>query len=374
MRRQALRRRVGEALVTICRGGRPTFPEELLALGHLFTGDLVAGARYHRIAPLAHVALRAQHPELAALFEDDRTAAVSRHLHVTARLGALSGTLSGLRWLTFKGPVLSEFAHPVPGLRFYKDLDVLVSPANFREACTRLLDEGWRVLLSAESLESEELPGELAFADRSGLVLDLHWAMVVSRSVRSRFTSDADALLARRRPVTLGPTALSTLSHEDAVVHVALHAALIGATKLGHLLDADQLARQVDDWDAVVQRAGEWGAPVEVAAVLGRAERILGTRLPADLAARLGVGAGMRRLLAELDRRRPVQRLRGDASVARLVTRALRPGLAATGGRALQRAASGVSHRIVRRAEPARNPTTPEVLDAYLARVEAAAS
>lgn len=374
MRRTALRRSVGDVLVTVCRGGQPRLHDELVAMGPAFTEDLVAAARYHRIAPLAHVALRAHHPELAEWFAGDRTRALTHHLHATARLADLARSLAGLRWLTFKGPVLSEFAHPVPGLRFYKDLDVLVSPREFREACGRLLDDGWQVLLSAESLESAELPGELALADRNGLVLDLHWSMVVSGSVRSRFTADADTLLAGRSAVRLGPSALWTLSPADAVVHVALHAALIGATKLGHLLDADQLARQVDDWDAVAARAQAWAAPVEVAAVLGRAQHTLGTPLPRNLASSLGVGEGMRGLLAELDRRWPVQRLRRDASLVRLVTRALRPGLATTSALAAQRAARGLVHRVVRSVEPARNPPTPAVLDAYFTRVEAAAS
>jgi hypothetical protein len=372
MRRTALQRAVDDALLTTCRGGHPRLAEEAVTAGPALADDLVAGARYHRVAPLAHVALRRHHPELAELLADDRSRALIHHLRASERLAAVARVLSGLRWLAFKGPILSEFAHPVPGLRFYKDLDVLVAPGEFREACTRLLAEGWQVLLSAESLGSAELPGELALADPHGLVLDLHWATVVSRTARRRFTGDAEALLGRRRQVTIGPAQAWAFSRGDALVHVAQHAALIGATKLGHLLDADQLARQVDDWDDLVERAGEWGAGVEVAAVLGRAGRLFGTPIPDGLAERLGVGAGMRRLLREIDRRWPVQTLREDASPVRLLTRALRPGLAATTGNALQRASRGVWHRLREPRGRAGTPAGAEALDAYLERVELA--
>ncbi|GAB3811861.1 hypothetical protein GCM10028820_03810 [Tessaracoccus terricola] len=355
------------ALVDVCRGTPPVLPE-----GPGVVDEVVAGARYHRIAPLAHVALRDSAPEAAAALKEDRAKALMNHLRTSALLGGVAGAIDGIDWLAFKGPMLSEFAHPVPGLRFYKDLDLLVAPGQFRETCNRLIDGGWRIILSDESLLSHELPGEVALVNEAGVVMDLHWSMVVMRSVRRRFDVTAEALLSRRIPVAIGPAKLWALSPADALVHVCQHAALIGATKLGHVLDADQLARQVSDWDDVVEKAEAWGAGVQVAAVLGRGARLLGTPVPAELERRLGLGPGMRRLLAAVDGRWPIQTLRQDASWVRLVTRALRPGLLGTAGTIVGRAAHGSLNRLRRaKAQGPRVPASAEVIDTYLERVEA---
>lgn len=366
MHRTALQQGVDRALVDVCRGAQPHLPE-----GPGVVDEVVGGARYHRIAPLTHVALRDSYPDVAGALREDRARALVNHLRTSALLGGVAGVLTGVDWLAFKGPLLSEFAHPIPGLRFYKDLDLLVGPDQFRETCNRLIDAGWRIILSDESLLSEELPGEVALVNEAGVVMDLHWSMVVMGSVRRRFDVTADALLARRVPVMIGPAKLWALSPADALVHVCQHAALIGATKLGHVLDADQLARQVPDWDDVVARAETWGAGVQVAAVLGRGHRLLGTPIPEDLEARLGLGPGMRAVLAAVDARWPVQGLRKDASWVRLVTRGLRPGLFGTVASIAGRAARGVVDRLRPTEESGpRVPASPEVIDAYLTKVE----
>ena len=70
--------------------------------------ELVRAVRFHRIAPLAHVALRDARPDLAALLREDRDRALMHHVRVTTTLAAVSNTLADLPWATFKGPVLSS--------------------------------------------------------------------------------------------------------------------------------------------------------------------------------------------------------------------------------------------------------------------------
>lgn len=354
--------------MAVCRGTPPRLPE-----GADVARDFVAATRYHRISPLAHVALRESHPDVAAMLRADRDEAMLNHLRTSALLGGIGQTLGDIDWLVFKGPVLAEFAHPVPGLRFYKDLDLLVSAADFPAACHRLFDAGWQLLVGDDSLLGSELAGEVPLVDAHGIVMDLHWSMVVMSSVRRRFDVSAEDLLARRQQRRIGPAAVSVLSPADALVHVCQHAALIGATKLGHVLDADQLARQVKDWDDVAERAVHWGAEVQVAAVLGRAARLLGTPVPEGFDRRLGLGRAMTRVMAWVDHAWPVQSLRQDASWVRLITRALRPGPLRTAGTVLARSARGVRNRMRRRsAPPARKPATAEAINTYLARVTAA--
>lgn len=367
MARTTAQRAVDAALVEVCLGRVPDLPADEAAVD-----DFIDGVRYHRIAPLANVALREARPQVAARLQQDRDAALLNHLRVSAMLSGIGQVLDGIPWLVFKGPVLSEFAHPIPGLRFYKDLDLLVAPGDFRTACHRLFEAGWQVVVGDDSLQSEEFPGEIPLVDRTGIVMDLHWSMLVMKSVRGRFSVAAGPLLERRHPAMIGPARLAVLDPADALVHVCHHAALIGATKLGHILDADQLARQVTDWDVLAERAGEWGATVQVAVVLGRARRLFGTPVPADLDSRLGLGAALSGFMATADPSLPIESLRHDESMIRLLTRALRPTFLRTAGVALRRAGQGLVTRVQRRSEPKpRVAPDPAVLEGYLIRVEA---
>jgi hypothetical protein len=361
---------VDAALVAVCRGEAPALPDDPAA-----TADFVVAARYHRIAPLAHVATRDSHPEVAQLLRSDRDRALMNHLRMSALLGGIAQALGDIPWVVFKGPVLSEFAHPLPGLRFYKDLDLLVAPGDFRTACHRLFDAGWQVVVGDSSLQSDEFPGEIPLVSEHGAVMDLHWSMLVMKSVRGRFSVAAGPLLERRVPVMIGPVKLSALEPADALVHVCHHAALIGATRLGHILDADQLARQVTDWSALVARAKEWGAAPQVAVVLGRARLLFGTPVPDDLNGRLGLSSGLTRAMELVDRRWPVSQLRREESWVRLVTRSLRPSLPRTAAVAIRRIAQGVVTRLrPKQTEAPRSQASPAVIEEYLTNVEATGS
>jgi len=207
--------------------------------------------------------------------------------------------------------------------------------------------------------------------DEHAVVLDLHWSMMVMKSLRGRFRVEAAPLLARRVPVTLGPTSLWALDPVDALIHVCHHAALAGATKLGHLLDADQLARQVTDWDAVVVRARQWRATAEVAIVLGRASRRFDTPVPVDLDRRLGLARWLSFALVRIDETWPIESLRHDESWVRLITRSLRPGLINTVVAMTRRVAKGVWVRAQASPQKRRKPPRAELVEAYLSRVDA---
>lgn len=360
---------VDEALLEVCLGGNPELPDDPVAVE-----DFIAAARFHRIAPLAFTAFAGTRPDVAKQLRSDRDVAVLNHLRMTAVLAELARLLDPVPWLVFKGPVLSELAHPVPGLRFYKDLDLLVAPGDFRAACEVLFDRGWGLVLGNESLLSREFPGEIPLMNPQGVVMDLHWSMQVMKSVRGRFAMESGPLLERRVPVSIGSVQLAALEPADALVHVCQHAALVGATRLGHVLDADQLARNLTDWDELIVRALQWRTGAQVAAVLLRAERLFGTPVPDDLTRRLGIGAGLTKAMATVDRVAPIQALRRDESWVRLITRSLRPSLPRTLGVAVRRTAQGITSRLHRAApQQPRSKADPQVVESYLARVEALA-
>ena len=167
------------------------------------------------------------------------------HVRVTASLAAIRNTLTDLRWVTFKGPVLSELLHPVAGLRSYGDLDVLVDPMDLREASERLLGTGWQILATRDDLLNGEVTGELELGRAGGAVVDLHWSLVLSETLRRRFHVPTAELLARSSPVTIGSVEVRTFDGTDTLVHLCHHAAFSGAVRLVHLLDVDQAAARI---------------------------------------------------------------------------------------------------------------------------------
>jgi hypothetical protein len=345
VRNTALRRAVDAVSIDVCRGRRPDVPE-LPGI----EDELVRAMRFHRIAPLAHVALRDSRPDLAELLREDRDAALMHHVRATASLAAVSSMLGDVPWVTFKGPVLSETLHPVAGLRSYGDLDVLVAPTDLREVCERLLGVGWQVLATQDDLLNGEVTGELEIGRAGSAVVDLHWSLLLSETLRRSFQIPTADLLARSTSVRIGPTEVRTLDAADTLVHLCHHAAMSGAVRLIHLLDVDQAARRILDWDLVSRRARSWGAGAQVGLVLARAGRVLESPVPRDLDRQLGLSRAFGKLVSAVDIAWPAPAMRGDASWPRLVARASRPSATATASQALQNAVLGA----VNRARPAR--------------------
>ncbi len=362
-------RAVTELLRAVCRDGVPTTARSLPA------DAVVAAARHHRISPLAHVRLRDAAPAVATELRADRDVAKSLHIRSGMLLAHVSALLADVPWVVFKGPVLSELAHPVPGLRPYGDLDLLVAPQDLRAVSRVLREAGWEVGDYEDMLRNPQTPGEMHWFTPAGIQVDLHWAMINMGSRRRLFRIDTDALLARRRQVRIGLAQAWTLDEADGLVHVALHAALAGANRLGWMLDVDQLSRQVGDWSAVAARATEWGAEAQLALALRRATATLGTPVPAEVYRTLGTSLPLRAVLDSVDRLFPVARQRRDASPSRLVARAVRPGALRTLAQVGRNAGQGVVDRLTPRSDGAAVRVTAgeEALEVYLRAVEESA-
>lgn len=356
---------VSRVLVAVARGEAPVLDASVRA----DPTELVDALRYHRLAPLAHTLLRDAGDGLAEVLRPDRDAAVALHLHATTLLGHVGEILDGVPWVVFKGPVLSELAHPVPGLRSYHDLDLLVAPQDLREATVRLLDAGWQIADFDDMLRNPELPGEMHWSTPSGMLVDLHWSMINTQVRRQRLAVPTTELLRRRDRVELGFSSVWTLDRADGLVHVCLHAALTGANKLIYLVDAQRMADRVADWAEVGERAVEWKAASHVALVLHRARRSLGGALPEGVDRLFGVSPAFRGLTGLVDRVAPVERARAEPGIARLVARAVRPGAVRT----VASSARSVVRYLGDRSEGEvqdRMPADVAALDVYLDRVE----
>lgn len=311
-------RSAGAALIEVCHGRAPLLPAR-----HF--DRTVRLLRHHRLSPLAHVVLAREGRPEAALLRPDLVTAAGGHVRNLAALRLVTDQLQDLPWAILKGPLLSALAHPVPGVRLYSDLDVLVRPADFAESVHRLTDGGWRLLDRDHRLVRDRLPGEVHLLGPFGAQLDLHWSLVNGRRARAAVSLPTGELLRRRVWRQLGASAVPSLDDVDVLVHLCLHAALSGADRMLWLLDVDQWVRGTSpDWAEVRERAMSGRCVPALLVVLSRARRILATPVPLRAldpspAYRLWrlVDAGVAGL-------QPVEQVVGKRSLPRLLARSSR--------------------------------------------------
>lgn len=362
--RRSTRERATDNLLLAAAMKRP-----IEQVDQLDAADVLLASRYHRLAPLVYLALKDNRPDIASLLREDRDKALTHHLRVTLVLAALRELLGDIDWLAFKGPYLSELAHPVPGLRSYGDVDVLVRASRLRQAYERVAEAGWRSIDTVETLEHPVLPGEITIGNALMIPVDMHWSMVHSAPLRRRFPVPAGQVLERRVEAQIGGVRAGVPASPDALVHVCLHAALAGATKLLHLLDADQVARSIVDWDEVVRRSREWGATATTAVVLGRARQLFDTPLPPELFGLLGLSRAFASLMRAVDMANPAVTVRRDISMPRRVAMGVRPSALLTVGTVARNRVVRVAQRLHPQREPETGQAGPSTVAAYLLAV-----
>ncbi|KQS59727.1 hypothetical protein ASG36_01365 [Geodermatophilus sp. Leaf369] len=195
---------------------------------------------------------------------------------------------AGVRWACLKGPVLTAVHARAGADRAALDLDLLVAPDRLAAALDALEGAGGALLTRNFALLRRELPGEVAVRGRFGTVLDLHWTLVNRAGRRRRTTVSTADLLDRASPVQLAGRPVPALQPDDALVHVCLHAALAGATRVSWLLDVTlSVQDRPVDWSRVVGTARAWGVPAPVGLVLARAATLLAAPVPRSVLRRL---------------------------------------------------------------------------------------
>lgn len=297
-----------------------TTPEALLPL-----------AAYHGVSGMAYEALRPMLPQTDPLLGQLKARyerAVIGHMRVAHGLIRVreAMTLAECKWAVIKGPVIVEMLYDgVPGRRAYGDLDLLVHPAGFADALDALgamgailHDRNWAVL-------RRDMRGEVHLSLPSGVPLDLHWNLI--NMYRGRMRIDTAEVVARAVDVENDGIAIPSLGPEDAILHLALHAALSGGDRLLWLKDIE---RGVEvwrpDWNLILERARRWRVGPPVGLMLGRSHDVLGAKIPDGVPDQL-IGAGRRRVARWVDWVSPWQFGMGRlAAPTRLIARSIGKG------------------------------------------------
>ena len=261
-------------------------------------------AEHHGVVPLVHQRLQGISGVPQAIRDELRQRYENNARRNLVFVGELIRVLEGLEahgieTIPYKGPVLAEIAYGDLALREFSDLDVLVRRQDLARA-----KEALKVLQYLPNLELS--PAEEQAYLRSGYeltldgplgknLLEIQWAIVprffaVEFSVEDFFT--------RAKVAYLGARKVKTLSPEDLLLALCVHAAKHAWTRLCWLRDIAGVSQQPLDWKLVTQSARELGIQRILEVSLLLASRLLGASVP-DVAS-LGEDATSRKLAEEI--------------------------------------------------------------------------
>jgi hypothetical protein len=165
-----------------------------------------------------------------------------------------------------------------------------------------------------------------------------------------------DDLFQRARSVKLGDVEARTLSPVDSLLHLCVHAALDGGTRLRALKDIEYAYALCADDPFIVRRARSWRVARLAALMLQRASATLGFELAPRTVETLDPSAMHRAINAWVDRVRPVALADAERNLAGVWAKFTRDSLAASVQAAARRIPSS------RRIKSERSERAPAVL------------
>jgi len=250
--------------------------------------EFLSLAEHHGVLPLAARNLidhaRDLPPEIERALRSSYETNLRRSLWFTAELARimLHFERAQLTALPYKGPSLAQSLYSDPGLRSFSDLDFLICPADFERAKQALVALNYHPSIDlTPPVERLWLRTgyERSFNGPAGKhLVELQWALLPRfYAVDMRL----DDLLARAGRTVIGEREMPSLSPEDSLLALCLHAAKHLWSRLIWLSDiTESLRTQLIDYSLVTARAHELG----IARILGvsfwLAKNVLHAQIP----------------------------------------------------------------------------------------------
>ncbi|MCX8036111.1 MAG: nucleotidyltransferase family protein [Candidatus Sumerlaeia bacterium] len=233
-------------------------------------------------------------PEILAVWREKFRANARRSFALTVELVRIlkSLQLAGIEAIPYKGPVLAAYVYGDPALRQFADLDLLVRPSDVRRAKDVLLAQDYRLvppLTPAQERAQLRWQWEYALSRNAGAVhVELHWRLAPRTF---SLPLPIEPFWERKIAVPLHDTPVDSLSPEDLLLALSIHAYKHYWERLEWLVAASQLVRLHPhmDWPYLERTAGRAGACRIVAVTLALSELLAGVPLafePAQWTAR----------------------------------------------------------------------------------------
>ena len=189
--------------------------------------------------------------------------------------------------LAFKGPVLGQIAYEDIGFRQAGDLDILIHAKDFNRATELLRDLAYKM---HPQLSPAQAKAHLRFhcattfvREDSFSVVDLHWG-ITPKTFPLALTSED--FLSNRKTIHLGSHSIETLTDEDLIFYLSVHAAKHYFRSLEWMTTLFELIRNRPElsWSAVIARARQAKAERIICLALMLVESLYGLPVPAEFA------------------------------------------------------------------------------------------
>jgi hypothetical protein len=252
-------------------------------------GELIRLAEQHGVLPLAARNLleraRGLPSEIERALRSAYETNLRRSLWFGAELARIMQHLQSKRVqvVPYKGPVLAQSVYGDLGLRSFFDLDFLIAPADFERARQALAEIGYRPssdLAPTVKKLALRTGNERSFDGAAGKnLVELQWALLPHFYAVDLSVED---LLARAGRAVVGGYEVPSLSPEDSLLVLCLHAAKHLWTRLIWLADiAETLRQQGLDYALVLSRARSLGIERILGVSYWLVENLLYAELPA---------------------------------------------------------------------------------------------
>lgn len=267
-------------LLTLCVGRRPNELHQVSIrrlVSPTFDWDcFLALAQRHRIVPLAFFLLSRNDEDVVPPLVVERLrrlyqANAQRNLHLAGELARIAQAFDeqGVPLLAFKGPVLANDVYGGLACRQFRDLDVLVRPADLISAVAILSELGYAgeglPLLQTSPVQRKRLVRAHKHvtllrkaADRE-ICVELHWRLA---EFKHSFTFPSSRLWDSSSKTCLGGTMINTIPFPEQIVFLAYHGGMHRWKRLLWLCDLSLALRHVSnlDWDELFSTAAKLGA------------------------------------------------------------------------------------------------------------------
>lgn len=221
------------ALLALCARaqGHPTQYQQLRQQAAKLTdwSNLPTQAESHGLTSLLDTHLQAAGISIPPAVQQQLQARAIQHSHANqVRAKALAEALTafqaaGIETLVLKGVALAHLVYPQPGLRSMRDVDVLVSRSQARQAQAVLAELGFNAPLPGDSLPAKHL----TVAQREGEGLPISVEIHHNLYAEGTPATELEALRPRAVSFTLAGVTAYTLSHEEMLEHIYRHMRII---------------------------------------------------------------------------------------------------------------------------------------------------
>jgi hypothetical protein len=263
--------------------------------GTMNWASLLALAQQHGVAPLLCEVLSPIENELPAepmrLLKQRFQTNIRKSLILAGELIRILDRIDaiGVEVMPYKGLTLAETMYGNMALRQTGDIDLLIRPQDFPKTKNAVRELGYtpHMPLSETEERAYMISGyECAFDSSAGRnVLELQWAL------QPRFYAvdiDMDALFHRAAPSTVAGRKVKTLSNEDLLLVLAVHAAKHMWGRLIWLCDIAQIASLPNlNWDWIVDQAKDLGIVRILYITLRLTSTLLGLAPPHEVESQL---------------------------------------------------------------------------------------